>query len=161
MAVITLKPAPYRPSSPLSGDEAEAVYRGKNLVLRGTAPQVIYEAYPGSENLNETFTGEAITGTLTFDTSSDLVSGSGTVFLDELHIGQKLLAEGGEPLAVVEIISNTSFRNGRIPSVSATNETAVRAPRLFPLDISRGAALSGNAVHFDRGTLIGVGSGTL
>lgn len=160
MPVLTLKPVPYRPSSPLAGNEAECVLRGKNVVMTGVAPQVSFEAYPGSENLGENYSGVAITGTLSFTAGSDVVTGTATDFYDELHIGQKLLC-AGEPLVVAKIISATEFRNGRPVTSSAITQPATRAPRLFPLDVNRGVQLAGNAIHFDKGTIASVGDGVL
>ena len=60
MPTLTLKPVRYIPSTPLSGDESMSIYRGKNAKLRGTYPNLIYEAYPSSLNLNEPFDGNAV-----------------------------------------------------------------------------------------------------
>ena len=159
MPVLTLKPVPYRPSSPLAGNEADAIIVGRNAVMRGTAPQVVYEAYPGSENLGENYAGVPLTGTVSFTAGTTSVTG--TNFYEELHIGQKLLTAGGEVLSVAEIISDTEFRNGRPLQTSAINEAASRGQRLFPLDVNRGVQLWGNAAQFDKGTIVSVGDGVL
>lgn len=161
MPTLTLQAAPYRPSIPLSGGENSSIYRGKNAKLRGNYPNMFYEVYGGSENLNEPIPALAITGTIAFTADGTIVTGTATTFQDELHIGQKLLAANGEVLVVAEIFSSTSFKNARPLQTTATGQTADRLPRLFPLDIYRGSQIWGNAVIFDKGTICSVGSGTL
>lgn len=161
MPTVTLKPVRYIPSTPLSGDESMSIYRGQNAKLRGTYPNLIYEAYPSSLNLNEPIPALALTGTLSFTEGGTTVTGTGTDFLDELHIGQKMLCANGEVLAVERIISATSFINARPLQSTAVNTTASRTPRLFPLDIYRGSQIWGNAIIFDRGTISSVGDGVL
>ncbi len=150
----------YRPSSPLVGIENRAIYRGENMLLRGLAPQLFYEAYAGSLNLNETIPTANITGTLAFSPASNIVTGSGTNFLGELHIGQQLLANT-EVLNVAELISNTSFRTGRLPFSTETAATAEYQPILGELNTNRFAIRRGNAIIFDKGTILCVGDDTL
>ena len=79
---LTLTSVPFVPSSPLTGGESLAIYRGKNLKLRGNPSnnRLYYEVYSGSENLNEPIPSGALTGTLAFSPSSDIVTGTGTAF---------------------------------------------------------------------------------
>lgn len=156
---ITLTAQPYRPSAPLTGSET-VLYRASNLVLRGNPQNLYLEAYSGSLNLSEPIPSVAITGTVSFSPSSLTVTGTGTSFLDELHIGQMLLADT-EVLVVRKLVSQTSFINDRLPITTETNVAASRLPILFPLNTDRGAMLRGNAIHFDKGTIVAVGSGIL
>jgi len=162
MPPLTLKPAYFMPSLPLGGGEF-AIYRGKNVKLRGNSGYQYYEAYAGSENLDEPIPALAITGTLTFTEGELIVTGNATDFLDELHIGQKILCDNADAefLVVKQILSATSFVNARPLQSSAVAQTASRCPRLFPLDIYRGAQIWGNAVIFDKGTICSVGDGVL
>lgn len=158
---LTLTSAPYIPSSPLTGGESLVVYRGKNMILRGLPPRLYYEVYAGSENLSEPIPAVALTGTLAFSPSSTTVTGTGTDFLSELHVGGQIVKANGEVLSVVQILSDTQFITGRLPSTTETTATGYRCPNLFPLDIKRGSQLTGNALHYDKGTILSVGSGTL
>lgn len=157
---MNLVSVPYRPSSTLSGNELLGIYRGKNMKLRGREGDLYYEVYSGSLNLNEIIPTGAVTGALSFDITSDVITGVGTAFQDELHLGM-LLQANTEPLAVVEIISQTSFRAGRIPTSNGISVSAVILPVLFPIDIQRGTLLHGNAIVFDKGTILCVGAGVL
>ena len=156
----TLSSVPYRPSTPLTGGESPCIYRGQNMILRGMGGNTFYEAYAGSENLNEIVPHTAITGTLDFSPSSKTVTGTTTAFLDELHPNQMILANG-EPLVVSRLISQTSFIANRLPTTTGAGATAYRLPVLFDLDITRGSLLHGNGVKFDRGTIMAVGDGDL
>lgn len=156
----TFVPVPYRPSSPITGSEY-AIFRGRNMLLRGQIGQMYYEQYPGSENLDENYAPVAITGTISFSPSSNVVEGVGTAFLDELHIGQMLQASDGEPLVVQRIVDDETFVNARTPTSTASGVTAKRLFILGELDIQRFAKLRGNAVRFDKGTILDVGDGVL
>ena len=111
----TLTSVPYRPSTPLSGGESPCIYRGQNMILRGMGGNTFYEAYAGSENLNETLPHSAITGTISFSPASKTVTGAGTSFLDELHPNQMILANG-EPLVVSRLINPVSYTHLTLPT---------------------------------------------
>jgi len=131
------------------------------MILRGLPPRLYYEVYAGSENLNESIPAVALTGTLAFSPASTTVTGSGTLFLSELHVGGQIVKANGEVLSVVQVNSDTEFITGRLPVTTEASVTGYRCPNLFPLDIKRGSQLTGNALHYDRGTILSVGSGTL
>jgi hypothetical protein len=161
MSQVVLRPVPFVPSAPLSGNEPYCIYRGYNMKLRGNPVMgLFYEAYAGSENLNQPIPSGPLTGTLAFSPSSLIVTGTGTAFLDELHLKQMILADG-EPIVVAEYISQTQFRAARLPQSTETTASAERLPILFPLDINRASQWWGNALHFDKGTILSVGQGTL
>src|SRR5262249_49281236 len=119
-----------------------------------------FEVYSGSEDLNEDLPEVAITGTLAFSPASLEVVGTMTNFLDELHPNQILRAQG-EYLFVSKIIDDTHFLTGRLPFTTETMATAFHVYQLFALDNNRGALLSGNALRFDKGTILSVGQGEL
>ncbi len=160
MTQLALTALPYRPSSPLTGSE-RVIYRAANLMLRGLGDYTYLEAYAGSENLGETFVPVIITGDVDFDTASQIVTGSGTSFLDELHLGQMCITDGGTVLVVAELLTQTTFRNARPFTSGESGASVSRLPVIFPLDINRGVQLRGNALHFDKGTILSVGDGVL
>jgi len=161
MSQIALKAAQYLPSTALTGNTSSVIYRGAGMKMRGfTENSLFFEAYAGSLNLAENYTPVACTGTLAFSPSSTTVTGTGTVFLTELHLGQLIIANA-EVLSVQRIISQTSFIANRLPTTTETTATAYRLPVLFPLNINRGVQLTGNATIWDKGTILSVGSGVL
>jgi len=160
MQPVRLTSVPYIPSAPLSGNEILGIYRGKNVKLRGMQPQMYYEAYAGSENLSEPIPTVSLTGTLAFSPSSLIVTGTATSFLDELHPRSLILA-GEEILSVAEVLTDTTFRTGRLPITTEVAATGEILPILGALDVNRYALSSGSAAHFDKGTILCVGSGEL
>ncbi len=152
--------ANYRPASPLTGSEL-SVYRGRNVKLTGAQGALYFRTYQGSENLNEVIPHGTLTGTIAFSPANNLVTGTGTNFQGELHLGSMLQASNGEVLVVIQIVSATQFRTGRLPFTTQTIATATIAPVIFPLDINRGTLLHGNAAIFDKGTILCAGAGVL
>lgn len=155
-----LTPLPYRPTSALSGSE-RATYRAQNLKLRGGNGSPLYfESYRGHLNLNEPIPATALTGTISFTAGSTAITGAGTDFLGQLHVGQ-LIQANGQPFVVKSITSDTAFTAANEALITLSGQTAYRLPVLFPLDVKRGSLLTGNALHYDKGTILAVGSGVL
>lgn len=153
--------APYIPTTSHTGNGVPAILRGKNLMLRGSAPdKFYYEVYAGSYDLSETISDSALTGTVSLTANSRTVTGSGTSFTTELHLGQFLFVNG-ELVVVDRIDSTTSFQAAEGAQANVSGATAYRCPVLFELDKKRASLLRGNVLKFDKGTLIGVGAGTL
>ena len=115
--------------------------------------------YEGIQRLTATATD--ITGTISFSPSSTTITGVGTDFLDELHLGQMIQASGGEVIVVGRLVSQTSFIADRLPIFTGAGETATRLPIIGELNINRFTMLRGNAVSFDKGTILAVGDGVL
>lgn len=151
-------PAGFAPSLPRTGTEGGLVFRGQNLFLRGKGGYYYAECYGGSLDLTEDIATVALTGILSFDPTSHVVTGVGTQFVSEGHLGQLILA-GDELLAIDEITDATHLVTTRIPTTTAIGVTGYRLPRLFDLNKTRGTLLSGNALEFDQGTILFVGSG--
>lgn len=158
---VTLSSQPFRPSSPLTGDENSCVYRAANLLLSGQIGNTQYRSYAGSLNIGENYTGTALTGTISFSPASTTITGVGTSFLDELHIGQLLIAANGEPLEIAQPVSQTSFICGRKPTTTQSGVVGTIPPRLDAMDIFRISLQWGNAILTDKGNILTVGRGTL
>lgn len=155
-----LKSAPYRPSSPLTGNEL-AIFRGQGMLLRGQIGNLFYAAYNGSLDIGETLPHVALTGTMAYDPSSLLVVGMGTLFKDELHIGQMVYVGAGQPLVVNSIQSQTQFTAYLPPTTTETVKVGYRVPNLLSLNLFRASLLWGNASLTDKGNIVAVGDGSL
>lgn len=68
--------APFIPTSPRTGSEVRALFRGENMVLRGKADRIYAECYGGNYDLSETIDTGTLTGTLSFSPSSTTVTGT-------------------------------------------------------------------------------------
>lgn len=161
MPTKSYRPNFYYPSSSRSGDNYPSVFRGSNGFFRGRGDQTFFECYGGSLNLNENIPAEALTGTISFSAASRTITGVGTSFQNELHLGQTLITIAGEVLRVEQVDSATSFIAHELPLTTGAAVLAYRMPRLFEMNNKRGTLLSGNAYEADTGSLLCVGSGTL
>lgn len=160
MPTKILRAAPFIPTTSRAGGESPAVFRAKNVLLRGRPPERLYlETYNGSRDLSENIPGATLTGTLT-STGDYTVTGTGTLFLTELHVGQIVIADD-RVIVVNEILSNTLFQSVAPVSTSFAGMTGYLGPVLFEVNQKRGSLVFGNALQFDKGTILGVGSGTL
>lgn len=159
----SLRATLFSPTTSLSGNEAPTVFRGENLVLRGASSgNPYFEVYPGDLDLNEDYdlTENEITGTVSYSPASDVVVGSSTVFTEELHLNQHILA-GTQVLQVKEIIDDTHFICKRIPDTTESNKIGYRLPQLSELDGKRCVMMTGSAVAFGKGNYIAAGSGEM
>lgn len=164
MPVRSLKPTEYWPTSPRSGGESRKIFRMLNMILRGTVAEPYAEVYGGSRNLGENIATANLTGTVAVDKTTTLVTGTGTVFTAELHLGQFLEAFAANtrvPMVVDDIIDNTHFHACRIPHITAGGLTAFRFPVIYDMNKKRATQLRGNGVEVDLGSIIAVGEGTL
>lgn len=154
-------PNSYFPTASRSGDNYPSIFRGENGFVRGRGDNTYFECYSGSLDLSETYSGVAISGTISFSPASRTVTGTSTEFQNELHLGQTLITVAGEVIKVEQIISPTSFIAHELPITTGSGVLAYRLPVLFEMNNMRGVLLSGNALEFDTGAIMAVGSGVL
>lgn len=154
------QPNRFVPTAARTGDNAMTAFRGANGFFRGTGDNQYFETYGGSLNLNETIPSGIITGTISFSPASKIVTGVGTLFIDELHLCQMLVTIAGEILHVKERIDDTHFELFQFPLTTGAAVAAYRMPVLYEINRKRGTSLTGNVFETDRGNFLGVGSGT-
>lgn len=162
-----IRPSKYLPTTPRSGSTSdEAWLLMKNAIIKGQPPLTYTTCYSGSLSLSETIPTANCTGTVALTSGSTTVTGTGTAFLSELHIGQRtLVVDAGDNrsflLVVDRVVSDTSFIATKAPTFTGTvsGETLVRLPVIFAVDTQRGTQIRGNTVRLDKGTLLSVGSG--
>lgn len=159
MATRSFQPNKYIPTSSRSGDNTLSILRGQNMFVEGRGENTIAVVYPGSLDLNETIPSGALTGTLAFSPASNIVTGTGTVFIDELHLCQMVVTLAGEILHVKELIDDTHFEAFRAPLLTGAGVAGYRMPVLYEINRKRGTSLTGNVFETDRGNFLGVGSG--
>lgn len=139
------------------------IFRMQNLIIRGEGNECYVEAYGGSRDMSEDIATSALTGTLTL-ANSFVVTGTGTLFTIELHLGQFVLvgtAPNHSLMVVASITDDTHFTATRKPVATGSGLTGTRLPVIWEMDNRRATALRGNAIQFDQGTILGVGDGTL
>jgi hypothetical protein len=159
-----LKATAYVPTQARTGEGVQ-LFRMKNCLVRGTSEGGAYiEAYGGSQDLSEAIATSALTGTIAITSGFKTVVGTGTAFTTELHFGQFVLlnSTGASRLLVVDSITdNTHFTAVETADTNLSGKTGHRLPVLFELNKKRGTLIRGNAIEFDKGTILAIGDGTL
>lgn len=166
LAPRIIQASAYRPTSPRTGAEGDAIFRMSNMLVKGRAPFQYLSAFTGNLNLSQNLGHTALTGTVALNTTTT-VTGTGTLFTTECHLGQYLLAidtsnHKSYLLAVQSIASNTVLTVARAPlsAGSVSGLTVYRLPVTFSVNDKIGGALRGDVVMLDNGTLVSVGAGT-
>lgn len=160
------KSGPYIPTVPRSGNEGDNItWRKYNLWTRGRNGRYYEECHTGLGNLNENIEMVALTGTLALTADSTQVVGDGTIFQTEVHLGQFICAipdDGSASwlLVVRSIEDDTHMTVWKAPDTTIDTLTGWQMPILFAVNEQRGTALRGNVLKLDKGSFLGVGSGT-
>ena len=92
---------------------------------------------------------------------STTIVGTNTAFITDLHRGQRLFTENNRIIVVKEVTDDTHFEATQPMDVTVSGQDAYKMRNLFPLNRKRGSLSTGNALEYDRGTLLAVGSGAL
>lgn len=157
---------PYLPTVPRSGNEGDSVtFRKHNLITRGRDGRHYEECFTGLGNLNENIELVALTGQLALAANSTQIVGDGTIFQTECHLGQFICAIPDDDsaswlLVVRSIEDDTHMTVWKAPDTTISGLTGWQMPILFAVNEQRGTALRGNVLKLDKGSFIGVGSGT-
>lgn len=165
--------APYVPTASLTGSEQPFIFQGENMWPRfNRFGQIYFEGYTGNSATGDTARTVAnsgiktLTGTLTWTNASTTVTGSGTDFVNELHVGSFILGHNtddsnSELLVVEKIVSSTSLIVARTPLTTAGGNyySGYVLPILFSVGPDRGSAISGKVLRYPKGHYIGVGDG--
>jgi len=173
LAAKSLTAGPYIPSSPRTGAEGESLFRLKNIISHGRTPYDYLEVYGGSKDLSETIATNSLSGVIDIGSSSITVNGTLTAFAAQLRPGQIFFFNsavlGARSLLVVEnipdpatpLLAQTTLTISKRPAASATAQIGILLPVIFDLNRRRGTLEHGNALEFDKGTILCVGQGTL
>jgi hypothetical protein len=137
-----------------------------NMIVRGRADNLRYwESWSGLKDIQQQVPMVPLTGTLRLN-STNIVNGDGTLFLSECHLGQRICLIPGDGstsylITPKRIIADDQMEVWQTHLVNVSGLIGWRMPRLFAINNQRGACLTGNVQKLDRGSLLGVGSGTL
>lgn len=162
----SLKAAAFVPSSPRTGGEGESIYRMKNFIVRGRPDHDYIEVYGGSKDLLEPITSSNITGLVDINSTTTEIVGIFSAFQADLRPGQvgfiNSAALGVRGLLMFEEIddNSTAFISKAL-SLSAASQVVTKLPVIFEMNRKRGTLEHGNALQFDKGTILCVGGGTL
>lgn len=163
LAPKSLVPAAYIPTAPRTGSEGGFLYRMKNMILRGAQGHDYMGVYGGNKDLAENLASLNGTGTADVILNTFTVAGTGTAFRSEMRSGQFFVTVGlSAQLCVVdEVLSDILLTVASRPFISVLGTALARVPVIFEVNKKRGTLITGNAIQFDKGTIICAGSGTL
>ena len=86
----------YDPTAPFSGDASNIIYRGQNMILKGTADSGVYlENWRGITAFTESVTPDPVvcTGSVAIVAGSNVLTGTGTKFTQELIPTQWIIVD--------------------------------------------------------------------
>ena len=154
------RPRAYKPNIPYTGDNADYIFKGLNLIPNGTGADFYYRMFRGIETQNQTVADVAMTGTVGIATTG-VMTGVGTVFKQQLVPGQWILV-GGLVFNVRTIASDTSATVSPAPSVAIPAGTMAYLPQtLVTVDKDLGNLIRGSIVRYPNGNVFAVGYGTV
>lgn len=157
--IVSLRPSAFVPTTSFTGAEERYLLRAENLWLRiGRFGTVYAECYKGSTDISEAIPQKTLMGTIAWTSGSDVVTGTGTDFVEHLHLGSFVFADS--ELFVVEFITSaTSFICSRPPTTTFSGKTAYVLPVLYAIGTKRGTQFRGNTLQFPKGHFLTVGDG--
>lgn len=167
--LLRLIPAPFAPAISFTGDEPAYLIRGQNFWLRSRSRETMYAtAYKGSKDISETAATKTLTGTVGWNhtTDDDLLTGSGTEFLDEIRPGSMVLViDSGNSTSyfftIEEVVNDTQARVSRPFTNTLSGLTAYVLPIIYPMGTKRATQVRGHGIKYPRGHILAVGDGEL
>ena len=149
----------YRPARTSSGPSDGSIYRGENMLPRGNQDQY-WENMRSPRDRSETATVTTLTGTVATTLITYTVTGTGTLFLTELQVGDFIIV-ARQLVRVRRIDSDTSLQGSVLWVVSQSGLTATHPRRIRAIQDRRYTMLRGNLIKTASGHLVGVGSGSV
>lgn len=153
----------YDPTAPFSGDAANIIYRGQNMILKGTADSGVYlENWRGITAFTESVTPDPVvcTGSVAIVAGSNVLTGTGTKFTQELIPTQWIIVDN-DIWNIYQINSDTELIiSGRFTQ-TLSGLGAYRTQIVTEVNNIRGNLIRGNVLQFPNGNLLTVGGGEL
>lgn len=148
----------YWPSAPVTGEAADYIYRGLNLIPRGGRDYTYLEQWQGYTSKDAAGGIVAITGTVSTTSGSATITGSGTKFIAELSMWQPLII-GARVYVVTSVVSDTSATIDPVAVATASGQTAYYSKQIQEVDNFRASFLRGSIIRLPQGNLLSVGLG--
>lgn len=152
----------YIPSAPITGDAADYVFRGLNMILRGSGGMTHLEGWRGHKAVGFIGSHVALTGIASTSGSVGFpnLTGTGTKFVSELILGQSILYNS-QVFVVRKLVSDVAIEvDPAIPFV-ANGLPIYYLPKVQEVDTSRATYIRGSVIRLARGHYLGVGAGAV
>jgi len=165
-----IRSGPYFPTQPRTGDEDNRIFRKKGLITRGRDGLLYEECLPGlgdvSPDTPETFDQVALTGTLELTADSTTITGTGTQFVTECGLGQRIVViNPGVASWLIQpqrIVSDTEMIVWEAPDTTISGLTGWQIQKIQAIgDNQRATFLRGSLVKSDKGNYFSAGTGEL
>lgn len=152
----------YDPTHPYNGEGGNTVFRGQNMIYRGSRGSTYLENWQGVTAFNDASppAAVALTGTVATTNGSSLLTGTATKFTQELVPGQWILVSG-DIWNVYSITSDTVLNISDFFSSTLSGLTAYRPQIITEVDNFRGNLIRGSVIEFPNGGLLAVGAGVV
>lgn len=135
-------------------------------MTRGRDGKFYEECVPGLGDIPETaetFDMVALTGTLELTEDSRTVTGTGTLFVTEVGLGQRIVVinPGVASWLIIpqRIVSDVEMVIWKAPDTTIAGLTGWQLQRIFAVGNQRGTCLRGNAEKLDKGNFLSAGTG--
>lgn len=160
METLALAASTFCPTSPRTGLSGTTILRCENIILTGQSPDIYLAAYKGSLDMDETIPSLAATGTVSGAEGEYALVGVGTTFTTELRSGDRVWL-GDDPYMVNVVTDATHLTVYQALVDAASAATLYRLPIINEMARQRATQIQGNTIQFDKGSIVGVGWGTL
>lgn len=150
----------FRPTRACTGFADGSLIAGENMVPKGEIDAPYFENCKSPRDTGYSATGVNLTGTVETTDGSDLIVGTGTLFLSELQVADFLIIN--RRIVLVERITSDTTLIGSVEwTETAAGLVAVRPRLLQSVNGRLLTYLRGNVVPTAQGHLIGVGAGVV
>lgn len=151
----------FNPTQPYNGDAANTIFRGQNMICRGSVESGVYlENWQGVSAYGESSKPAPVALTGTVSTSGTTLTGVGTKFTQELIPGQWILVSN-DIWGVYEIQSDTVLTISDTFPTGGPGLIAYKTQIVTEVDNLRGNLVRGSIIRFPNGNFLTVGDGTV
>lgn len=150
----------YYPTAPVTGEQADYIYQGLNVILKGGSEFKYLEQYTGYGLFAASGSNTLATGTAAITTGSNTVTGTSTKFLSEFVPGQEI-AISSRVYTVFRIDSDTSMQVSPAAASTGSGIQIAILQQIQALDTVILTLIRGSVVRLPEGHLLGAGRGAV
>jgi len=150
----------YYPTAPVTGEQADYIYQGLNMILKGGTEFKYLEQYTGYGLFAASGSNTLGTGTVAITTGSNTITGTSTKFLSEFVPGQEV-AISSRVYTVFRIDSDTSMQVSPAAASTGSGIQVAILQQIQALDTVILTLIRGSVIRLPEGHLLGAGRGAV